>query len=354
MAAKVEPQQIYREVAEALLKEPGLRKRDFLRGWQHNDRIISRLGGWDSVLNQARDLLPCPVAEKGYIAPDLPEELAPVGEIVARRKAEFARKDSAVSARKLVPIKIKLNGPIGICHFGDPHVDDPGTDIALLERHTDLVRETEGLFAGNVGDVTNNWVGRLMRLYADQSTTAAEAWALAEWFVGRCDWLYLVRGNHDLWSGAGDPLNWITRSRVGVSENVKARLGLQFPNGRDVRVHVRHSFPGHSQWNAAHGVSKAAQMTWKDHILVCGHKHVSALNVNRDAQTGILSHCVQVASYKIHDRYADELGLRDQAISANYTTIINPEAEREEALVTGFWDLESAADYLKFLRRDAK
>jgi hypothetical protein len=34
-----------------------------------------------------------------------------------------------------------------------------------------------------VGDTTNNWTGRLARLYADQSTSAAQAWRIAEWLV---------------------------------------------------------------------------------------------------------------------------------------------------------------------------
>ena len=34
-------------------------------------------------------------------------------------------------------------------------------------------------------------------------------------------------------------------------------------------------------WNTAHGVSKASQMGWKDHILTCGHTHVSGYQVIR-------------------------------------------------------------------------
>jgi hypothetical protein len=39
------------------------------------------------------------------------------------------------------------------------------------------------MYAVCVGDVTNNWVGRLAALYAEQSTTEAEAWKLAEWWL---------------------------------------------------------------------------------------------------------------------------------------------------------------------------
>ena len=34
-----------------------------------------------------------------------------------------------------------------------------------------------------VGDITNNWVGRLMKKYADQETTRKQAIKLIEWFL---------------------------------------------------------------------------------------------------------------------------------------------------------------------------
>jgi hypothetical protein len=141
----------------------------------------------------------------------LPSPDAPIGELIERRKLEWARKSKAETARRLINVKVKIDGPVGIVHFGDPHVDDPGTDIVALERHLKTVKNTPGMMGGNVGDLQNNWVGRLARLYAEQSTSAKEAWVLTEWMVKEIPWLYLIGGNHDLWSGAGDPLEWISK-----------------------------------------------------------------------------------------------------------------------------------------------
>ena len=115
----------------------------------------------------------------------LPEDDISVEDLVAIRKRQFAHKREYEEASKLIPIRITIPGPIGILHFGDPHVDDDGCDIEAIERHTALVNNTEGLFAANVGDTTNNWTGRLARLYGEQSTSAAQSWKLAEWFVNR-------------------------------------------------------------------------------------------------------------------------------------------------------------------------
>ncbi len=273
-----------------------------------------------------------------------------VQELLAERKLKFARKRDYEENRKLIPVDIKLDGPIGILHFGDPHVDDDGTDVEALERHTDLVRETEGLFAANVGDTTNNWVGRLARLYGEQSTSAAEAWALAEWFMGRCQWLYVIAGNHDLWSGAGDPIQWMARKVDSLRQPSEARLNLRFPNGREVRVNARHDFAGTSQWNPAHGPMKAAQMGTHDHIMVCGHKHKSGYGVIKDPANGVISHAIQVASFKVYDRYAMERGFRDQHISPACLTVIDPDAADEVGLVQVFWDAELGAEFLRWLR----
>lgn len=284
--------------------------------------------------------------------PELPSDVAPVEELLERREKEYARKSAAEEARKLIPVKIKLDGPIGIVHFGDPHVDDPGTDIKTLRRHIEVINKTEGMVAANVGDLQNNWVGRLARLYGEQSTSAAEAWVLTEWLVKSTPWLYLIGGNHDCWSGAGDPLKWIASHHGQAFEAWGARLNLCFPNGKQVRINARHDFAGHSMWNPGHGPMKAIQSGWRDHILTCGHKHTSAYGLLKDPATGLISHAIRVAGYKIHDRYAKELGLPNQNISPASVTIIDPRFDDDDPrLVTVIHDVEEAADFVKFKRR---
>lgn len=283
----------------------------------------------------------------------------PTGEIdledlLESRKRKYARKHQAAESRRMIRVRVKTKGPIGILHFGDPHVDDDGTDLAALERHTEIVNKTEGLFAANVGDTTNNWVGRLGRLYSEQSTTAAEAWALAEWFLTRVKWLYIIGGNHDAWSGAGDPIKWIARQTNSLYENSGARLQVVFPNKREVRINARHTFRGNSMWNPAHAAMRAAQMGCRDHVLIQGHKHISGYGLIKDENSGVVSHCIQVSSYKIHDRYAQEQGFTDHHISPCVVTILDPDATTEVGLVQVFHDPEQAAEFLTWLRKKRK
>lgn len=175
-----------------------------LRVYEENDSVAARAAvamgitasGFKHRLRAARsaDLSP---PKKDFEVALLPSEELTLEEIKAHRRKVYERKDAGAKARKLIPVKVNLQGPIGILHFGDPHVDDDGCDFPLLESHVELVRKTPGLLAGNVGDLHNNWVGRLAKLYAQQSTTARQSWMLVEWLVTTVNWLYIVKGNHD-------------------------------------------------------------------------------------------------------------------------------------------------------------
>jgi len=288
---------------------------------------------------------------KEFHVEELPSEIPPVKELWERRIQEYERKDAAEKARRLIPVKVNMDGPIGILHMGDPHVDDPGTDARQLLRDIDLINNTEGLFGANVGDLHNNWIGRIAHLYGQQSTSAQEAWALVDDFVKSVRWLYLIGGNHDVWSGSGDPLRWITRHQGIVFEDWGARLNLKFPNGKQIRINARHDFTGHSMWNTAHGPAKAVQMGWRDHILTCGHKHTSGYQILKCPATGLISHAMRVAGYKIHDRYAKEKDLPNQNITPAVVTIIDPQYEDDDPrLVTVIHDAEEGAEYLTWKR----
>lgn len=310
--------------------------------FQNRIRIASMMGIGDDAKPTA----------KPFETEDLPAELPSAEELIDRRAKQFARKRTAREARALIPIRITCGGPIGIAHLGDPHVDDDGTDITLLQDHVRIVNETDGLFAGNVGDYSNNWVGRLARLYGQQTTSAAEAWVLVEWLIKSVRWLYLVGGNHDCWSGAGDPIQWMAAQARVQYEAHGMRLGLTFPSGRVIRLNARHDFAGHSQWNTAHGPAKAAQLGWRDHILTCGHLHTSGYNILRDPATGLISHAIRVGSYKTFDRYAEERGLPNQTFTVAPVTVIRPQfADDDNRLITVFLEPETAAEFLAWLRK---
>ena len=285
--------------------------------------------------------------------PKLPSGKIDIRELIDRRKSAFARKDAAAEARKLIRVKVKGNEPIAVTLLGDPHVDDDYTDLGQLEHDIEVIKRTPGLYAACIGDLQNNWIGRLARLYGEQETTTDQSWQLVEWLVTelREDWLFMVQGNHDHWSGAGDPLRWIQRQAgVTLTGDHTVRVALTFQNGTEVRIAARHDWPGNSMWNPSHGQLRAAKLTHHDHVIVSGHKHTGGYQMLRIAATGHLAHLLQLGSYKMHDSYADALGLPPAMIAPSCTVILDPQAG-ELGLVRVEHDIEAAADYLTWLRK---
>lgn len=316
-----------------------------------NYRANSKKQVWYCYSCARKTLNPKIIEQSPFEVEDRPPEDIPIDELITHRKKQYKIKKNFKESRQLVNIDIKIDGPIGIAHFGDPHVDDDGTDLSQILMYMSVLNKTEGMFAGNLGDIQNNWIGRLSHLYGQQSTSAKESWRLTEYFVSKMNWLYLVAGNHDVWSGDGDPLEFIMRDHKGLYERWGARMNLRFPNGKNITLNARHTFKGNSQWNTAHGVAKAAQMGWADHILTCGHTHVSGYQVIKNPANGLISHALQVASFKIMDGYADKLGLDDKNIFNCPVTIIDPQYEdNDNRLITTIFNPIVAAGYLTYLR----
>lgn len=285
--------------------------------------------------------------------PDLPSSAEPLDELIDRRTRSFERLQAAEEARDLVPIRVRCDGPYGILHFGDPHIDDPGCNWPLLRHCVDLVQRTDGLFAGNVGDSSNNWIGRLARLYANQDVTSDDTLRLIEWLMNALPWLYVIGGNHDVWSGSTDPLRWLARQAGVLYEWHGARLALVPDAGETVRLHIRHKWRGNSIYNAAHGIARAARFSGDpDHIAMGGHIHTAAYNILPFRNGAHITHAIQVGTFKYYDSHAKAEGF-DQNNLAAVVTVINPTAPRQTGLVTTFWDVDEGADYLRYLRRAA-
>lgn len=100
--------------------------------------------------------------------PELPSSELPPDQLIDQACARFTGHKAAREARRWMEIKIKGNQPIGVCFMGDPHIDNNGCNWPLLKRDIAILKDTPGMYAINLGDATDNWIGRLVRLYADQ------------------------------------------------------------------------------------------------------------------------------------------------------------------------------------------
>lgn len=274
-----------------------------------------------------------------------------IDELIARRIQQYKLKREIYDRERIIPVSVRTDGPIGLGFMGDPHVDDDGTDLEELFRHVDLFDgSTEGLFAGCIGDVFNNWQGRLARLWADQSTSAAEARAIVSEFLNRIRWLFYIHGNHDAWAGGNNLINEILGSNAAIRKDARVRLGLKFPNGRTCKIYGAHHFPGKSMWSEAYGAAKKAQLDGTHNIYVSGHIHTSGYAHGWHEGNQMMWHAIQVASYKKLDRYAEELNLEPKDLYNCPVAIIDPYAKSEVNFIRWEFDPEEGADRLKWMR----
>ena len=208
------------------------------------------------------------------INPESPEWTA--DELLEHRCRVFKKREAKEINEEFLNIKIKDPKPIGLFVMGDPHIDDPACDVPSIIKHLDIVNNTEGMFAGNMGDMQNNWMSRtkLAELWSAQDTDREQAWILTEWLVKYTDWMFLIAGNHDMWSGAGDPLKWICRPLQTSYREYGLRIKMHLPKHK-IRINAQHQFRGHSIYNTAHSVVKAAIFDTRDHLLLAGHRHIS-------------------------------------------------------------------------------
>ncbi len=286
-----------------------------------------------------------------------PTDDIPIEELVRRRLQDTGRTLKAKDAAELVNVRLNVSGPYAVALIGDPHIDNPGANLALLLRHTDLIRETEGMYAICVGDLQDGWIGRLARLWAHQGIKARDSQRLVDWWLQQFggSLVALVNGNHDLWLhglGGADPVAWIVATLGAVSQRHGVRLALTQQDGHRITINARHDYPGRSQFNPAHGPVKSLLWGNRDDVAVAGHTHVYGYSCLLDPDTRKPMHAVRLGSYKWADEYAAEMGLKDNNVSECAVLIVRPDEPDPRHRTIIVQDPFLAARMLRALRED--
>ena len=312
--------------------------------------ISRQLGIPKTTIRRWRDLAKS-MGETGVVMPEFQDPEMPVNELLDHMERRFKTRKAAYESRNWFTIDMPTNDPVGICWFGDPHLDDPGHNIVRLRRDARTCKDTPGLYGANIGDTTNNWIGRLVRLYEDQEVTRTQARQLIQWFLtgAGIDWLLWIEGNHDAWRST-EALKLQCRNVVPLMD-WRARFKVRFPNGTEVRFDAAHDHKGHSMYHNLHGQIKAALMDGQADIYVAGHKHVWGYYTSEMPQSGRVIHCLRVRGYKTMDHYCTTHGFEEQAHGAAAVTILNPQAKDATRRIIVSHDVQEAAGYLRFLRQ---
>jgi hypothetical protein len=354
--------------------------RRHLGGANRGDRFYRAIRGLDPNLNRTRKGRSEPPAERvphgpervSFAEPAVPsdqqdvdwtsdtgwdvEPLLKVGrgeltasELIARKKRTFEDYGTRHAVHDVRHIHLPA-GPCGVVFFGDPHIDDDGCDVYRLEHDLDLVRETPHMYGFSGGDHHNNWVGRLNALYGDQSTAFRHGLQLIDWYFRQVEWLGVLLGNHDVWNKGEHVLRpLLDRPNIATWAPADLRLELVFPEGANIRIHGRHDFKGHSQYNKTHGNTKKALWDgWAD-IYAAFHRHTWAHSMS-EYDDGRVRTLVRAAGYKRHDEYARDKDFYDSKFGEAVAVVLDPGAPRPSARVTAFADVNDAALFLSAKR----
>jgi transposase-like protein len=273
-------------------------------------------------------------------------------DIRGRRLREYAEVKAEGTFRTPHVVHLPDDKPFCLVMLGDPHFDNPGTDLELWERWTAPLNRRAGVYGICLGDYLDNWLRALGHLYGGAQTTVDDAWHLLTGYLNQMgnNLLASVSGNHDDW-GETKALQMLMEQNGVVHRKRGLRLDLRTPGGHSVTIGLRHRFAGNSQWNPAHAVIKAAQLGWRDDILAGGDKHISGVGYHKDAESGRITHCLQVAAFKIMDDYAEEKGFLDKHITPAVALVVDPcKAPTDPARITHFLEPQAAADYTAMLR----
>lgn len=327
------------------------------QGLSHR-RIASLVGVGKTTVSSHLKMMGTDAAnDGGFIAPDFPCSDRPVEELLEHFDNQFKRVHAAKESRKFAEVKITSRGPIMLAAFGDLHADNANTNWPRLKQDLMTLKNTPNTYGIMVGDLRDNWVGRLCREFAKQTVTQSETLKIIEWILAQHNWLAIALGNHDHWnSDTGNVLDYIKRLSgcKAIMNDHDVRLQLTFPTGEPITLRVRHDFRGHSQYNPAHGLVKETLFGYRDNILLCGDRHHSGYMPVWHNQPEILCHAIRLGTYKWHDGYADEKGFKPENWMPSCAIVVNPEDPNPVTRVQVFFDMQAGAEYLKHLLKAVK
>jgi len=280
---------------------------------------------------------------------ELPQPDLPFEERLEMNIRRNAQRIAHAQAQSWQEVRIPISGPYGICWFGDPHMDDPFCDLALLREHGEIVARTPGLYGANGGDSINNWVGRLEKLHAFQNVTQPEAWEHVDWLMNKLGirWLLWLLGNHDVWNYGYDIFTRANPQKV-LMRDWDAKLQLRSPCGGVCRVWARHDFKGTSIYNELHGLKRAAMMDEQSDIYLGFHQHTWATGQGELA-AGHEYTLVRARGYKMVDDYALKKQFVQQKRGQSIVTVIEPRTDGAPEIHL-FKNVQRGADFLTHLR----
>lgn len=238
-------------------------------------------------------------------------------------------------------------------NIGDAHFGDPGTDVQRAFAEAEMIAQTDGMYAADMGDLINNFIGQFFAsIRHDTRLTITDEWViLGSYLRVLGPKLTLeIGGNHLAWTQKLAGVDYLHDTLGAISPHTlydahECRVvidvcGVEFP------ARFRHRWRGSSIYNPTHGIERAARFDDRDFVLGVGaHTHVAGV-ARQFAVGSVDCMAVLVGSYKRWDSYQREQGFP----AANNSTAVAVILDAETKSMTGINNLELAARVMRQLR----
>ena len=265
------------------------------------------------------------------------------------------------SARRRYSQEIRIPGnlPVCIAFTSDWHGGNSYTDYARLWAETELVADTPGMYAITMGDLHDNWVGKLEGIQRYQPVSLAEELALVRDRLMRlCNankLLACVSGNHESRADKLAGLDWIRdvladHQVLYDQDEILATLTV---GDAEWRLKLRHKWRYKSILNPFHGFWRDLERADDWDMAIGGHVHSGSHWAKIDHMDGGSGHptdryAVLLGTYEYDSKYARMEGYPRHVASGAVGVIYWPTGE---TLIVG--DLQVAARALRAERGGA-
>jgi hypothetical protein len=285
----------------------------------------------------------------GWVADGVTAQEAEVFRDVYQRAVKEFRVLQDLDKRRLNQRITFSERNVTLVFLGDQHIGGPGTDIERVYEEARFVRDTPGMYAVTMGDVTDNFIlDKLAKARRESHITLPEEWRLVdEYFrILGPKLILVVEGNHDHWTEDLTGKDFLRDLVVKYApkalydaDDCRVSLAVgesEFP-GR-----IRHKWQGTSIYNSTHAIERA----WKfDHDFlwaVGAHDHRAGLarQFNAGGVTGIAA---MVGSYKVIDRFPRRQGFP----KANGATAVAVMFDGVQGAMLGTNNLTMAAQVMR-------
>lgn len=286
------------------------------------------------------------------VANDLPEDDIPIEDIIGNMSTRFTKRLQHQKAKESREFHVPGTGPYAVVWFGDPHLDDDGCNWPKLQADIDEIKKRQNVYGASIGDVTNNWVGRLTRLYANQETSSKTAYKLAKWFMldAGIPWLIWILGNHDTWNDGELVLREMSGNKIVMEDWMQMITMVR--DGKRFTTMAAHNFKGHSEINTSHGARKYALRSKPADLYVQGHLHHYEMLHGTNPEKEHMFWIARMAGYKTLDSYSRNLGHGAQTEGESIVAIFHTDPATPSERVQCYGNVEYGLRMFDKVRSD--